>query len=161
MKYLALTIFLLSTDISAYNSYTASMRNREFKKIWKEFVKDFPHARKITYEFIDGDINKKNTGVIGNCIPYRSFKKIRPVKFKMVWWDHASMLNKRALVYHELGHCILDMSHGRQGTLMGPKLPRVKNKIHWKYLVKEMKRQYARCVLGYRQSYCKEDYHDN
>lgn len=53
------------------------------------------------------------------------------------WWFRAKSLRKRALFYHEMGHCLLNLDHGT--GIMRPRLPsRRQLRKHWTRWVREL-----------------------
>jgi hypothetical protein len=46
--------------------------------------------------------------VIGKCVYHPDKLSVR---IDRNFWVHATKVQKRALVFHELGHCLLDLSH--------------------------------------------------
>lgn len=58
-------------------------------------------------------------------------------------WNQSDDFSKRELIYHELGHCVLDLSHVKGEDIMKSK-GMVSNKDNWDKLVKKMIRRYKR-----------------
>jgi hypothetical protein len=72
----------------------------------EEFVTDAKKYDSSCNAVRDIFISNKVTGqVAGYCIP--GFVVVMSNTF----WDRASTVSKRTLVYHELGHCALDREH--------------------------------------------------
>jgi hypothetical protein len=62
-----------------------------------------------------------------NTGPDRSYREIQ---LDSVYWSKASLGDKEALVYHELGHCFMELGHddtkdenGAPNSLMSPVMP--------------------------------------
>ena len=68
--------------------------------------------------FFDKNGNKKTWAVKGSCA--RGGKLVgnnRLIRLKKSYWNEILFYDKKMLVYHELGHCDLDLDH-YSGTLM-------------------------------------------
>ena len=57
------------------------------------------------------------TAIHGQCIQYASGKS--EIRIRRQYWNSASFWEKELLVYHELGHCILQRSHDDSTDDMG------------------------------------------
>jgi len=68
----------------------------------------------------DAPLGKADNGdIIGLCDDQHNVRIWRP------WWNQASEIAKEAVIYHELGHCVLGLEHAKQDTLnfMTPEIP--------------------------------------
>lgn len=82
-----------------------------------------------------GAIDESNPTVIGLC----EIGINRTVTIRSDFFDHRSIAFK-ALIWHELGHCLLDLDHidGTDNHIMNPYLPSNKAlQSSWAYFVKD------------------------
>lgn len=77
----------------------------------KEFYKDFPYATKVSVKLE----RTMDSHVLGRCLPDVPIAIINPYKLRSLNDDQL-----KALVYHEVGHCALDLSHNESNTIMHP-----------------------------------------
>lgn len=73
--------------------------------------------------------------VIGLCDSDHNIRIWRP------WWNTASEIAKEAVIYHELGHCVLGLDHAKPGTLnfMTPSIPNDEALLeNWNLLVTKL-----------------------
>jgi len=71
-------------------------------------------TRGFDYDFkalrVDGYIQRiRENGVAGQCQAYESGQLA--VVVQPIYWDNISEQDKEFLIFHELGHCILDREH--------------------------------------------------
>lgn len=115
---------LIVSEFYASASWLKKPVNRSIKSI--QFVDSMPDdAVGLCYAF-----------VYSNGKPY--FRKIEILKS---FWDTATPQTKRVLVYHELGHCALDLNHKpvNSPTIMAPYVLSDKvSTLSWYFLVKGM-----------------------
>lgn len=75
-------------------------------------------------QMADESLFKDKDGMVGFCQQYtQGFQIVKgEVRLDQAFWDTATYETKRLLVYHELGHCVLDLSHTAQDseTIMQP-----------------------------------------
>lgn len=82
-------------------------------------------------------------GMVGYCQQYKKYIEVisGEVKLKREFWDRSSYEQRRLLVYHELGHCALDLEHTPpdSDTIMQPYLLSDKDiyRVGWDKLVAE------------------------
>ena len=61
-------------------------------------------------------------------------------------WAKIDIHEKRELIYHELGHCVLNLGHNDDISVMNPFPPStsywVSSGISWEFLVKELRERY-------------------
>ena len=72
--------------------------------------------------------------------------KNNTVYIRKSWWDNNPYWYKKKVMFHELGHCVLKLSHpqGDEKSIMDIRLDTVKkNGSNWDILIKEMKGRYA------------------
>jgi hypothetical protein len=82
-------------------------------------------AMDVTRVYFVDSFDEENSRVIGRCLIYgfedgsTSHKEVEILK---PFWDKASWTSKRTLVYHELGHCALELDHTapQSGAIMQP-----------------------------------------
>lgn len=67
---------------------------------------------RIEFKFIEPE-NSNHAGV---CYPYEGIVEINPA-----YWNEAHSCEREALIFHELGHCILGRMH-REGSIMAARL---------------------------------------
>jgi hypothetical protein len=80
----------------------------------KTFVRRFEEAcnRKVTIPIYWGDLHKEKDGqVIGVCRGFQQFVMFRSIVLDREYWSKASYWDKESLIFHELGHCVLDRPH--------------------------------------------------
>lgn len=105
----------------------------------------------------------KNENWIAYCMEIRWIifnKKIAlPVKHMAIdpiWWNSATDISKKTLVYHELAHCILDLDHVDNGyMIMAPSIPEPQYlSNNWDCLVEQMfKNTNGICIGNYEYSF--------
>lgn len=54
---------------------------------------------------------EEGTRTLGVCYGFRMPTWIRSIKIDVDFWKEASYYEKEATVFHELGHCVLDLNH--------------------------------------------------
>lgn len=59
----------------------------------------------------------ENRGTLGTCTSYTDGSQVINVDER--YWDRADDLDKEYLVFHELGHCILDRDHDNSKDASG------------------------------------------
>jgi hypothetical protein len=65
------------------------------------------------------DVSKATVGL---CIKYGLSPLPNEVRVLKSWWDDSSDLEKELLVYHELGHCVINRKH-KEGFIDGTNCP--------------------------------------
>jgi len=78
--------------------------------------------RNIEVDFISMNVeghigNIEDTGVVGQCQTFVNGSKA--VVIEESYWNRASDLKKEFLVFHELGHCILNRNHLDESSANG------------------------------------------
>ncbi len=64
----------------------------------------------IDYKRLSASVSSiSGSGVIGQCVSYSN--ESQEILISAEFWNSASELNREFLVFHEMGHCILDRSH--------------------------------------------------
>jgi len=66
------------------------------------YLEDFPAEVTVSIQFVD----KIDNGATASCIHAEG-----AIVVSRLHWDHYSEVGKKALLWHELGHCVLDMRH--------------------------------------------------
>jgi hypothetical protein len=61
------------------------------------------------------DYNTEETNIVGLCIVYPNGYK--QIKIDNNFWDNATYNAKESLIYHEIGHCLLDREHNNNQIL--------------------------------------------
>lgn len=100
----------------------------------KEFVKDANAYDASCFGVKDVIVleNVKDE-IAGYCIPH--FVVVMSQSF----WDSASTWEKRTLVYHELGHCALDLDHTDEEEIMNPYVLNERTaSTNWQSLVRKL-----------------------
>ena len=90
-----------------------------------EFSNAFPESKVLTKaninflpdkdmneEFIPNPKNRSHKALGGICAPYLGWK----IFLNEAVWEGYSFCEKREIVFHELGHCILKMRHNKDKT---------------------------------------------
>ncbi len=67
---------------------------------------------KVSTEFVDSD-----SDVIGNCMTFSDGTNL--INVDKTNWNASSDLKKEFLIFHELGHCVLERSHTNAATARG------------------------------------------
>lgn len=60
-------------------------------------------------------INDFDDEVVGSC---RYSKPIRKIIISQIFWKNASLASREQLIYHELGHCVLNKPHDDSLTII-------------------------------------------
>jgi hypothetical protein len=50
-------------------------------------------------------------GYFGHCANYGKNNPLNYIKINKKFWETASEVQRRILIFHELGHCVLDRRH--------------------------------------------------
>lgn len=115
----------------------------------KNFEKIFNVKVDVPVYFVK-EFSKKN--ILGRCY-YEPFSKI---EIKRKSWEKMNHYEQEILMWHELGHCILDLEHTNKqfpsGMPISLMYPVVLNpyyyKTHRKYYIKELKERYKKKLNG-------------
>lgn len=80
---------------------------------FNDFVTEFKHISKKTdkrhYEDLSIVFSEKDMGdAIGTCYESIFYSKIEISKD---FWTYSNYIDKQALIYHELGHCVCNLGH--------------------------------------------------
>lgn len=78
------------------------------------FVKDFEkHCRvKVKVPIYWGNLPADKDGqTIGICRGFRQSLLFRSIVIDKKYWDRSTYWERESLVFHELGHCVLDRPH--------------------------------------------------
>ena len=124
IKYLILLTVILSCgkveDPRLYNT-----SNEEFDSYKSLFQEEHLNYRGYKTNLGNININFYDTtdDIVGKCIKYNFHKEIL-IDFKY-WNEHKDDLAQREiLIFHELGHCVLNLTHQEGGySIMGMNIP--------------------------------------
>lgn len=56
----------------------------------------------------------KDSATIGVCYGFRAPKFFRKIQLDQKYWDNADDLDRESLMFHELGHCVLNRDHDEE-----------------------------------------------
>jgi hypothetical protein len=56
----------------------------------------------------------EESATIGVCYAFRAPKFFRKIELDQEYWDGADDLDRESLIFHELGHCVLDRDHDEE-----------------------------------------------
>jgi hypothetical protein len=97
---------------------------------------DCPRLKEITFADSAKDMGEDESSmIIGLCI---SSGRVKILKW---WWTVAEPIERKGLIYHELGHCLLKLDHSTEPSvnLMSPYiLTASKLADHWDDLVDKL-----------------------
>ena len=91
---------------------------KEYKRDKKTYLGTDKSFYNIRFKFVDKFYHSSGKMVKGSCA--RGGQLVgnnRLIRFKKSNWDSILYHNKRLLVYHELGHCDLDLEHYGGGIM--------------------------------------------
>lgn len=137
---------------SCYSLTKQTFVDKEIIKIIESFAYDAFHAGKKCAELnlilivedkqfdsLLTELGAYRPSTVGYCTPEN-----KAIYLRKSTWETGSFLFKRALVYHELGHCVLGLPHKEGISLMNSKiLPDYIYEKIWFALVKDMFKQEA------------------
>lgn len=87
--------------------------NPYFAQYVMEFIKDSHGLVDFnSLEYVHMDFDDLSGNTVGLCasMPYRQI-----IKIDRKWWEaHPSHAERRSLIYHELGHCVLFLDHSTE-----------------------------------------------
>lgn len=131
-----LFLILLFTQVACSNNTKIRVKKEytSVEPVLQSYVEEFIRASngKITKKHFDGftmgfkDYGA-NSNVVGTC-----HYSVNEVDISEVWWNRSSThYEKTALIFHELGHCILKRGHTNKPTYSGfvPWLERIGFKL--------------------------------
>ena len=108
------------------------------------FNLDFHMNSKVNFKFVENLGQRIENGEIlvthGVCDHKKNI-----ILLNKAHWYSLDFYNRKELVYHELGHCVLNMSHAgkEEIDIMRPiKYSANPNGSNWNYLVDKMKQKY-------------------
>lgn len=130
---------LIALPFTAY--YLTDTRNVELNRYVEDFEEEY--GVYVNYPVGIGEI-PESTSAVGACYSYGPG---RSVVISERYWDRATARDKKATVYHELGHCSLDKDHeegdledGCPQSLMNPyTITEYCMEKHWKYYVEQLR----------------------
>lgn len=102
-------INLLSTFIllSGCGTMRALIIEEEFRPYYNEFKEDYGLYPNISIMMADDDVFR-TVQIAAHC---RKSKPHRVIEVKRSKWDKFTDLQKKIIVYHELGHCLFNRDH--------------------------------------------------
>lgn len=116
---LTVTIFFLSIVIACNDDYDEELKaidNQIDNRLYEYFenFKEEAALRNIEVDYekmnIGGTLeNIADQGIVGQCQTYQNGNKA--IVIDAQYWNKVSALQKEFLVFHELGHCVLDRDH--------------------------------------------------
>lgn len=114
MKWIFLILVALSC--SHKDNRAKSGMHAEAYSYMDEFIKahetapypKYPRIRDSEIDFVDMAeyLNDSHTNVIGTCYYF-----VGKIKIDISYWNSATKLERKALIFHELGHCSLLRDH--------------------------------------------------
>lgn len=124
MKKLLLTLFIMFYSTSCAMSEVEIRMNKRYDGIHEEFkpyIQEFIYVSQGKIDewdfrgFSMGFRDYKGGSVVGTCHP-----TVYEVDISKSWWDNTtSHLERYELVFHELGHCVLNRGHTQKPTKDG------------------------------------------
>lgn len=115
MKYFISASFLIlfscgtQNSISGFESYV-----NEFSQYAKKYNKVIDTSN-LSIEF--GETKEEGEDVVGLCYTYENSKD-KEIVLDKEFWDSTNEIKRKELLFHELGHCILDKRHDK--TIINP-----------------------------------------
>jgi len=70
--------------------------------------------------------------VVGVCYPHLG------VEISRSYWEDSTEWERKALMYHELGHCSLGLEHVQTRSIMLPYIEPPRDEVEWNFLVRQM-----------------------
>jgi len=97
------------------------VKQSESDPIFREFVESFSIDYKVnvTVPVVLRSIDSQYAGV---CIKYSNGYK--EVQINNLYWNNLSIEQKEQLIYHELGHCVLNRGHDNSLMPSNPDCPK-------------------------------------
>lgn len=81
--------------------------------------------------------NSNQVDSVGICMTSKNVKARRYIFIDKVYWDKVGTLTRKALVFHELAHCLLDVENHATSGIMSEIIPYDTNGMFngfWKYV---------------------------
>lgn len=103
----------------------------EFEKYVTKFEQEF----NVDTFNIPIHFKKLDGAEVGMCYLFQ-FKYWRSIAISKEFWDDASDTEKELLIYHELGHCVMELEH--DNTLYNIGLYNIHNSIMNEYIIPEV-----------------------
>lgn len=128
---LILILVLAGAAVARSSNHTLDLEP-EFLPYVAQFKQDYERIRKEKLfvgqlQFIWGD--SFNPEAVGVC--YRNSDGTRIATISRFGWESYGECQRRELIYHELGHCLLNLKHSENG-IMSPVLEGEKEcESHW------------------------------
>jgi len=109
-------------------SCSGTPANDKVDHIVKQFEKDTGVKVENTLIYF----TKLEGKAVGRCFP-----AVKIIQLDLEFYNNASTISKKALVYHELGHCVCNiMKHAKEGTFCGDSLMTPTMQDDWCYRTK-------------------------
>ena len=98
--------------------YLVGCTNTPADKQVEEFVKDFEKEVGTSTKGVDFYFTKLKKPVVGRCFP-----GLKIIQLDLEFFKNSSTINRKALVYHELGHCACTiLIHAKESAFCGDSL---------------------------------------
>jgi len=116
IKVLLYLSVLHSSTSCAYNSlnikevtYHNARVESEFVPYLQEFEKYWgcPVSIKMKFE----DLSRYKKSWVGVCYGFKSIDAFKSISIDLAYWKESNLPEKEELIFHELGHCVLDREH--------------------------------------------------
>lgn len=100
-------LFLLLFLVSCSHNIINSVEVRSFVKSFERIC-----GKKVTIPIYWGDLpTEDGSKTIGVCRGFQQSLLFRSIVLDKSYWNQATYWEKESLVFHELGHCVLDRPH--------------------------------------------------
>jgi len=109
-------IILLSIFLSSCSGF---QRVGHIDPVFKSYVKSFEEHKGARVRDMDIIFNVQSNYRVGICI--RRTERPR-VEIDPIFWMTANTTMKENLIFHELGHCDLNLSHTTEYSIMHPSI---------------------------------------
>lgn len=111
MKFTFALLFLVTgcgKSLSDFMFVNTSPKKAQTNPIFNEFVNSFQAEfnKRVSVPIVLKAIDKQNAGV---CLVYSN--GYREIQINSLYWDSYSHEQREQLIYHELGHCVLNKDH--------------------------------------------------
>lgn len=108
-KYWFIFLYLFLGGCGTFGQHEEVWMRKDFIKYYNNFLLDaIRHNKKLEIKQIQIDFGKLKSPVIGEC---RVSKGYKTIIIDPDEWFHSSNTRHKELIYHELGHCLLNRDH--------------------------------------------------
>lgn len=130
MRMLLVILLLIPTSCGTdpYHKHKLSFETLELEHYTKLFERDYKEYTGRDIRVTDliirfKSINEREGSIItiGKC--HTKFNTTPIIVIDAKYWEYTNHLNKKRLMYHELGHCILDYGHLSGGIMAAITIP--------------------------------------